>query len=90
MVLIINDSSPYPVQNVGPTLKSNTLKHSQHWKSKVVEVGDAEIGTFPKLSADVASFCITFVVATTESGIIFVNHFTWTMMMMKFETIASK
>lgn len=37
----------YPVEHVCPALHGDALKHSEHGKGKVVEVGDATIGANP-------------------------------------------
>lgn len=42
----------YPVENVGPALHGDALEHSEHGKQKVVEVGDAVVGSLPALFAN--------------------------------------
>ena len=37
----------YIVQNSCPSLQSDTLEHGQHGETKIVEIGDAVIGTLP-------------------------------------------
>lgn len=37
----------------GPALVSNTYENGKHSQSKVVEVGDAKIGSFPGTTTDV-------------------------------------
>jgi len=45
-------SATYAVHDVGPALERDTLKDGQHGESEVVEVCDAEVGTFPVEVAD--------------------------------------
>lgn len=40
----------HPIQHVGPALHGDALKHCQHGKQKVVEVGDTTIGSLPAFS----------------------------------------
>lgn len=42
----------YPVKNIRPALHSDALEHGEHGKQKIVEVGDAIVGTLPALSAE--------------------------------------
>ena len=65
----------YPIENISPTLEGDALEDREHGKTKVVKVSDAIVWTLPKLAADMASLCVTFVVASAECGIIFVHHF---------------
>jgi hypothetical protein len=39
----------YPVKDVRPALKGDALKDCEHGEGKVVEVGDAVVGTLPEL-----------------------------------------
>lgn len=41
----------HPIQHVGPALHGDALKHRQHGKQEVVEVGDAPVGSLPAFSA---------------------------------------
>lgn len=43
--------SAHPIQHVGPALHGDALKHCQHGKQEVVEVGDATVGPLPAFSA---------------------------------------
>lgn len=43
--------SAHPIQHVGPTLHGDALKHCQHGKQEVVEVGNATVGSLPAFSA---------------------------------------
>lgn len=65
----------HPVKYVSPSLKGDTLEDREHGKTKVVKVGDAKVGTFPKLSADMSSLCVTLVVASAKRWIVLINHF---------------
>ena len=65
----------YPVEDVRPTLKGDTLEDSEHGKTEVVEVGDAEIGTLPELPA--LRSLVAFEVATAQCRVVFVHHFSW-------------
>lgn len=42
----------YPVEDVSPALHGDALEHSEHGKQKIVEVGDAIVGTLPALPAN--------------------------------------
>ena len=70
----IHPLKAYPIEDVCPPFKSDTLEHSQHGEAEVVEVCDSEVWTLPEFSALVASGLITLVVAPAQGRVILVNH----------------
>ena len=69
----VNTILTYPVQDVSPSLECDTLEDGEHGKTKVVEVGDAEVRALPELAA-LGAF-LAFKVPAAQRRIVLVHHF---------------
>ena len=49
----------HPVENLHPSLKGDTLEHSEDGQDKVVKVGDSKVGTLPVFSTNMAFTLVT-------------------------------
>lgn len=47
----LSPHAAYPVEHVRPALHGDALKHGEHGKGKVIEVGDASVGAHPATPA---------------------------------------
>ena len=45
------EAQTHPVEDISPPLHGDALVHSEHREAKVVEVGDAVVGSWPASSA---------------------------------------
>ena len=68
-------SNPYPVQNVCPPFEGDALEDGEKREAEVVEVGDAVVGAFPVLAADLPGGFVALVVTSAQRRTVLIDHF---------------